>query len=364
MGKNSFTNLALYFPLVCLFLFIINCAHSLPEKPTSGGRVIIAVIPASSSIINQKIAEMLTTTLKKEDYFIIVERNKIKKVFDEQQFQYSGLSNENTLIALGNLFNAQYVVVGELIDIQKSQTSSSVAIGIYTTKINGKIIDIKGNNIVAVVSESGSSFRGGLGFDVVFQGKEKKDLIGAQRTEDDMLNAAVRSATEKLANSVINAVYNKKLRYIDADTTPNMKIEIWTKAIKENDRSQAMGKLYAAQYDDVWAAIQQYFDKDIMTADKRQGIIITKKFGSSDRRQVFVLIEQDSLNSVRMTVKGFCYSERDKCINPGYKIWQKEWPAWYDSCFNDIWPSPRMCTNVYITKLTGAIKKRIEKKGQ
>jgi len=353
-----------YFLTLILIPIIVSCVHSLPATPETGKRVQIAIVPASNKTVDHKIAEMLTTALKKENYFVIVEKNKINKVFDEQQFQYSGISNESTLVKLGHLFNAQYVILGELIDIQKSQSSSSVVIGVYTTKISAKIINVKDNSLTAVASETGSSLTGGFAVDAAVQGKTTQELIGLKRTEDDMFNVALRSATENLANVIINAIYNKDKRFIDADTHPNIYIEKWTKQRRDNKSFQAAGKLYSVQFDDVWAATNQYFKGNIMTADKSNGIIITKIYSpgwSSDRWQVYVLVEKESLNGTKLTVKGFCYQYNVECVNPGYKIWQKEWQAWNDSCYNMLYATG---SKVIINNLTKTIRDHIEKQGR
>jgi uncharacterized protein YunC (DUF1805 family) len=372
--KHGFsTKLKCYFLfLVSLIPFIYSCAHSLPPKPAINERIRIAVIPASNKTIDQKIAEMLTTALKKEDYFVIVERNRINRVFNEQKIQYSGLINEDTLTKLGKSLEAQYIILGELIHTEKDQSSTSVSIGIYTTTISAKIIDFKENKMIAVASKTGRSFTGGLGVDVVSQGKTKKELVGVQRTGDDMFNAAIRSTTEKLASAMINAVYNKNERYIEADITPSMKIETWTRNLPENMYSQAFGKLFLAPYEVVWSALLKYFNKDIMTSDRQKGIIITKAFeqgGTLDKRQVFILIEQDKLGCTKVTLKGFCYdynynARPGDCPNirtPGTP--EEKFAKYKGTCYN-IWSNSRLCSDVYIGKITKHIENEFKKQSR
>lgn len=316
-----------------------GCVHALPPKPTVNERVKLAAIHFSNRSIDVKISEMLTTALKKDAYFILVDTNKIKRIFGEQNLQYSGLVDENTLVKLGHLLDADHVVLGELIDTQKVQSSSSIAIGLYSTTISVKIIDIKKNKMIGLISETGRSLTGGLGVTVKVQDKAWDELLGVQRTDDDMFNAALRGTTEKMANSIINAVYNKNARFIDADIKPSPAIETWTQMQPENRYSQAFAKLFSAPYEAVWAAVLKYFGNDIMVSDRQKGIIITKAFepgGSLDKRQVSILIEQDKLNCTKLTLKGFCYSynfnaRASDCPN----IWapEEEWVKFKGTCY-------------------------------
>jgi curli biogenesis system outer membrane secretion channel CsgG len=352
-----------YILIVILFSIFFGCAHSLPAKPTASERIKLAVIPASSNEIDQKLSEMLTTALRKEGYFVLVQRNKIKKVFNEQKFQYSGIGNDKTLVKLGNLLEAQYIVVGSMTGFQREQSSSSVSIGIDTSTINVKIMDIRQTKMIALVSSKGRSFTGGLGYDAKFHNKTKKDMIGVQRSSDDMENASIRSAVDNMANDIINAVYNKQERFITAEVVPSNKIESWSKNNTENKRALALARLYLAPYDLVWMAITEYFKDDLITVDKQRGIIITKYFEptmSVDRRQIYCFVERDSLNCTKVTVKGFCYSFKDRC--PQHRIWM-DWMKLKGICWI-IWPNPTMCSNVYIKNLTKAIEEKMTKGGQ
>lgn len=59
-------------------------------------------------------SDMLTTSLVKTARFEIVERNKIDKVFKEQNFGMSGMVDENTAAEVGKLLGAKYVVFGSI----------------------------------------------------------------------------------------------------------------------------------------------------------------------------------------------------------------------------------------------------------
>jgi curli biogenesis system outer membrane secretion channel CsgG len=64
--------------------------------------------------VDLKMSDMLTTSLFKTARFEIVERNKIDKVFKEQNLGLSGMVDENTAAEVGKLLGAEYVVFGSI----------------------------------------------------------------------------------------------------------------------------------------------------------------------------------------------------------------------------------------------------------
>jgi len=61
-----------------------------------------------------KMSDMLTTSLVKTSRFEIVERNKIDKVFKEQNFGMSGMVDESSAAEVGKILGAEYVVFGSI----------------------------------------------------------------------------------------------------------------------------------------------------------------------------------------------------------------------------------------------------------
>ena len=64
--------------------------------------------------VDLKMSDMLTTSLVKTARFEIVERNKIDKVFKEQNFGMSGMVDENSAAEVGKLLGAEYIVFGSI----------------------------------------------------------------------------------------------------------------------------------------------------------------------------------------------------------------------------------------------------------
>lgn len=64
--------------------------------------------------VDLKMSDMLVTSLVKSARFEIVERNKIDKVFQEQNFGMSGMIDPNSAAEVGRLIGAEYVVFGSI----------------------------------------------------------------------------------------------------------------------------------------------------------------------------------------------------------------------------------------------------------
>ncbi len=341
--------------LLLITAFLSACVQPFPAKPTANSKEVVAIIPVSNRAEDQKIAEMLTTALKKSDYFLVADRNRIKKVIQEQRLQRSGLINEATMAKLGNILNARYLVYGEIVSTERDQSSTSVSIALSTSIIMGKVYDLREKRLKAVASETGRGMAGGLGVDVKTRGKTQKELLGVQRSVDDMDNTSFRSAVESLSNSIIRGVYGKNELLIDAEIKPDPKIENWSREHRHNQLARAEGRLFLVPYHAVWNEVRKYFEGDIAYEDMNKGIIATREFspgGSVDRRQVYVFLERGELNSTKMTVKAFCYSfrDRDRSCRMGDTR---------DRCY-ELW-APWMGSNVYAKRLTKAVRSAYER---
>ena len=144
MNKNNI----LFFSFLIIALFLSGCAtnttssskKNIPHKkhggtismPSGWDDSIIDRIKAGKSTkkvlavldfegnnklkgkVDLKMSDMLTTSLFKTARFEIVERNKIDKVFKEQNLGLSGMVDENTAAEVGKLLGAEYVVFGSI----------------------------------------------------------------------------------------------------------------------------------------------------------------------------------------------------------------------------------------------------------
>lgn len=100
--------------IFAVFLFFVSafgfCAEYKPLKQN------LAVIEFENrttlKYIGSGIQDMLTTSLWKSGRFILVEREKIKKILEEQNFSHSGRVSVETAIEIGRILGADYILTG------------------------------------------------------------------------------------------------------------------------------------------------------------------------------------------------------------------------------------------------------------
>lgn len=123
--------------LVLIYLFILffyNCSPTinideenssylkLNLPPYFGEKLNIAVLELknrseySGTEVGRGISQMLVTALSNTGRFRLVERNTevLSKILEEQGLALSGVINQNSIIQVGKLLNAQALVIGEI----------------------------------------------------------------------------------------------------------------------------------------------------------------------------------------------------------------------------------------------------------
>jgi len=99
--------------------------------------------------VDLKMSDMLTTSLVKTGRFDIVERNKIDRVFKEQQLGLAGIVDEMSAAEVGKILGAEYVVFGSITSATRSDIDKfgyilvRIEVGIDVRVVNtttGKIL--------------------------------------------------------------------------------------------------------------------------------------------------------------------------------------------------------------------------------
>jgi len=67
--------------------------------------------------IGKGVSRLVAMELRKAENITIVEREKLKKVLDEQRLSLSGLTEEDELMRIGRLLTADYLVLGDIIEM-------------------------------------------------------------------------------------------------------------------------------------------------------------------------------------------------------------------------------------------------------
>jgi curli biogenesis system outer membrane secretion channel CsgG len=143
--------------------------------------------------IDSKVEEMLNTALLKTGYFNIVDRRHIKKVLEEQKFQYSGMVDAATAVKLGKILGAQAIVTGAVTEIGFSAVSFIVNIPSCRASIDIRVIDVETAKVITALTGEGRS-------SVTISG----DVNTALRKKDSELwiGEALRNAVEDAARKI------------------------------------------------------------------------------------------------------------------------------------------------------------------
>lgn len=315
--KHFFVIVAMCWGCSFIISLLFACA-SLPPTPPLKERIKIAVVGVSRGIADQKVANMLVTTLVKNGYFIVIEQEKIDRIIEEQKFQLSGdvHVDPETAVTLGKLLDVQAIVKCEIVD-RKVQFMPVVigALAIYSVTATTYVVDVKTGKTIAAISESGKSIAGGVPVDLKMTSggktETKQDILGIQRSEEEMYGEAVRNAVEDTAEAIIKALYekNKKFEVMAVDVKPNYKLDSLTKNIPDANYFSARAKVYYVSFNVVWDGVNRYLKRqgNIVTSNRNEGIVIVEKSTSDFRFQAIALVERVSDDSTKVTIKGFCY---------------------------------------------------------
>ena len=92
--------------------------------------------------IGRDLASMLASELAAIDAFVIVERERIDRVLDEQDFAASGRVRRDTAAPIGQLVGAQYIVMGTVTDYSESSASRRGGLNIRGPSIGGRRANI------------------------------------------------------------------------------------------------------------------------------------------------------------------------------------------------------------------------------
>ena len=85
--------------------------------------------------------QRLETSLIESDKFIVIEKSEREEILEEQKIQSSGICDTDCIVEVGQLLGAEYLMVGEIIDLS----------GLY--QIDIKIINVEKGDITEKVTE-------------------------------------------------------------------------------------------------------------------------------------------------------------------------------------------------------------------
>ena len=121
------------------------------------------------------LTQRLTSEIINADVYSVVERTNLEKILKEQKFQHSGCTDSECAVEIGQLVNADYIVIGSAskfgatytIDVRMIDVALGNAVSTAVYNHKGELDDLITKGIVSVAREL-------CGLDVKFKKKKKK----------------------------------------------------------------------------------------------------------------------------------------------------------------------------------------------
>jgi hypothetical protein len=140
--------------IITLTLLILASAAFAREKIT------VAVLDFEPKNIPQESAEAITDLLRTELFntgrFMVVERQKIQKILEEQKFQMSGLTDTDKAAQLGRLLNVKKIMIGSVTRLGNTQILNTRILDVQSGLVElAEAVECKGGDeaLPAAVTE-------------------------------------------------------------------------------------------------------------------------------------------------------------------------------------------------------------------
>ena len=209
-------------PFTALLFIITGCASArvvsssggpgisqAQQAPYSGPQQRIAVkafeykAARSGREIGNGMSDMLADSLFNSGRFIVLEREHIKEVMDEQDFGASGRVRKDTAAPIGQIEGAQLLIRGSITQFEPNCRGGSVLL--FGAKqacvaINLRIIDAKTGRVVNATTVEGTSTTAGGG--LIFATRALPVGLGAWSKTP--MEAAIRDVIEKAVQFIAN----------------------------------------------------------------------------------------------------------------------------------------------------------------
>jgi len=204
-----------WFPLFAALLFAVSACTTAKvvsssggpsiqqarEEPYNGPKLRIAVkafefkAARGRAEVGRGMSDMLADSLFNSNRFIVLERENIKEVMDEQDFGASGRVKKETAAPIGELEGAQLVIRGSITEFEPKCKGGAVLIVAAQqacVTVNLRIVDAKTGRVVNATTVEGRS--GSVGGGLVFAtGALPVGLGGWSKTP---MESAIRNCIE------------------------------------------------------------------------------------------------------------------------------------------------------------------------
>ena len=161
----------------CLFyIFLISLVLPQSEK------LAISILDFNGEDVSPKVLkacfQRLETSLIESDNFIVIEKSEREEILNEQKIQSSGICDTDCIVDIGQLLGAEYLMLGEIIDLS----------GLY--QIDIKIINVEKGDITEKVTEE-------------VEGKVK-DLLNAMESASNEIIRRLSIQTPNISQTPFN----------------------------------------------------------------------------------------------------------------------------------------------------------------
>lgn len=205
--SDTFLNIILKLGIFIYFFIIfgfVGCAASKDniKQGYYGPKKRIAVVGFSIHAqtydvqgLDKKLGEMLSTALFKSGHFVLVERDEIERVFEEQRFQLSDVVDPVTAVEIGKILGAQAIVTGSITEVGFQAVSLLINLTACRVSIDIRIIDASTAKVIMAETGQGRSLTSGIFLKDAFDAIEKKDF-------EIWISDALRKAAQSVAKKI------------------------------------------------------------------------------------------------------------------------------------------------------------------
>jgi len=198
------------------------------------------------------LTQRLTSEIINADVYSVVERTNLKKILEEQKFQHSGCTDSECAVEIGQLVNANYIVIGTAskfgstytIDVRMIDVALGNAISTAVYNHKGEMDELLTDGIVSVAREL-------CGIDVKFKEKKKKTGV-ILKIDSDPQGADIFIGADKYDQTPLTLTdfpTGKHLIRLELDGYANYNDKISTKSQDTTSINAELQKLYYGHLD-------------------------------------------------------------------------------------------------------------------
>ena len=156
------------------------------------------------------VTDILIDKLVDGGNFSVIERTRIERVLEEQNFDRTGRVDANSAAKIGRILGVQTIIIGSITEFNIDKQSQGFNIplfgGIVTgsskltanVKVSMRAIDTKTGEILYTAKGAGSSERGDSGISI----RGFSTASGSSNQELKLISAATADAVEQIANKI------------------------------------------------------------------------------------------------------------------------------------------------------------------